>query len=138
MNTTPRTLEDEVLRDIEKPENPYKRYRVEFRLTCIFTIPADGHNTKVTIETRSEHLHHAKSEDDVRLQLEKDREIDALLNAKRILKFVRDEMWNVEPRDVSVTYHPDYTIELATPKEGAGDSRGLPKCLRRTSFRSRP
>ena len=27
MNTTPDTIEDEVLRDIEKPENPYKRYR---------------------------------------------------------------------------------------------------------------
>ena len=117
MNTTPETLEDEVLREIEKPENPYKRYRVEFPFTCTFTIPEDGHNTKVTIETRSEHLHHAKSEDDVRLQLEKDRESDALLNAKRILKFVRDGMWNVEPRDVSVTYHPDYTIELATPEK---------------------
>ena len=117
MNTTPRTLEDEVLRDIAKPENPYKRYRVEFPFTCTFTIPEDGHNTRVTIETRSEHLHHAKSEDDVRLQLEKDREIDGPLNAKRILKFVRDEMWNVEPTDVSVIYHPDYTIELATPEK---------------------
>ncbi len=59
MNTTPDTIEDEVLRDIEKPENPYKRYRVEFPFTCTFTIPEDGHNTRVTIETRSEHLHHA-------------------------------------------------------------------------------
>ena len=117
MNTTPETLEDEVLRDIEKPENSYKRHRVEFPFTCIFTIPEDGHNTRVTIETRSEHLHHAKSEDDVRLQLEKDREIDGPLNAKRILKFVRDGMWNVEPRDVTVTYHPDFTIELATPEK---------------------
>ena len=117
MNTTPETLEDVVLRDIEKPENPYKRYRVEFPFTCIFTIPEDGHNTEVTIETRSEHLHHAESEDDVRLQLEKDREIDGPLNAKRILKFVSDGMWNIEPRDVSVTYHPDYTIELATPEK---------------------
>ena len=48
MNTTPDTIEDEVLRDIEKPENPYKRYRVEFPFTCTFTIPEDGHNTKVT------------------------------------------------------------------------------------------
>ena len=117
MNTTSDTIEDEVLRDIEKPENPYKRYRVEFPFTCTFTIPEDGHNTKVTIETRSEHLHHAKSEDDVRLQLEKDREIDGPLNAKRILKFVRDGMWGIEPTDVSVTYHPDYIIELATPEK---------------------
>ena len=117
MNTTPDTIEDEVLRDIEKPENPYKRYRVEFPFTCSFTIPEDGHNTKVTIETRSEHLHHAKSEDDIRLQLEKDHEIDAPLNAKRILKFISDELYGIEPRDVLVTYHPDYTIELATPEK---------------------
>ena len=39
------------------------------------------------------------------------------LNAKRILKFVRDGMWNVEPRDVTVTYHPGPTIELATPEK---------------------
>ena len=50
MNTTPDTIEDEVLRDIEKPENPYKRYRVEFPFTCTFTIAEDGHNTRVTIE----------------------------------------------------------------------------------------
>ena len=101
----------------EPPENPYKRYCVEFPFTCSFTIPKDGHNTKVTIETRSEHLHHAKSESDIRLQLEKDHEIDAPLNAKRILKFVRDEMWEIKPRDVTVTYHPNYTIELATPEK---------------------
>ena len=34
-----------------------------------------------------------------------------------IFKFVRDEMWNIEPTDVSVTYHPDYIIELATPEK---------------------
>ena len=117
MNTTPDTIEDQVLRDIEKPENPYKRYCVEFPFTCTFTIPEDGHNTKVTIETRSENLMHGTSESDIRLQMEKDHEIDGPLNAKRILKFVRDEMWNVEPTDVSVTYHPDYIIELATSEK---------------------
>ncbi len=76
---------------------------MEFLLICTFTIPENAHHTKLTIETRSKHLQHAKSEDDVWLQLEKDREIDALLNAKRILKFVKDELWNVKPRDVSVT-----------------------------------
>ena len=127
MNTTPETIEDEVLRDIEKPENPYKRYRVEFPFTCTFTIPEDGHNTRVTIETRSEHLHHAKSEDDVRLQLEKDREIDGPLNAKRILEVrSRWNVWNVEPREC-----PSHIIRLhhrtCDTREGAGDSRGIPR-----------
>ena len=127
MNTTPDTIEDEVLRDIEKPENPYKEVSCGFPFTCSFTIPEDGHNTKVTIETRSEHLHHATSESDVRLQMEKRHEIDGPLNATRILKFVRDGMWNVEPTDVSVIYHPNYTIELATPEKVQEMSRGLPR-----------
>ena len=101
----------------EQPENPYKRYCVEFPFTCSFTIPKDGHNTKVTIDTRSENLMHGTSESDIRLQLEKDHEIDAPLNAKRILKFISDELYGIEPRDIIVTYHPDYTIELATPEK---------------------
>ena len=101
----------------EQPENPYKRYCVEFPFTCTFTIPKDGHNTKVTIDTRSENLMHGTSESDIRLQLEKDHEIDVPLNAKRILKFISDELYGIEPRDVIVTYHPDYTIELATPEK---------------------
>ena len=117
MNTTPETLEDEVLRDIEKPENPYKRYRVEFPFTCSFTIPEDGHNTKVTIETRSENLMHGTSESDIRLQMEKDHEIDGPLNAKRTLKFVQGAMWGIEMSDVTVNYHPEFTVELATPEK---------------------
>ena len=117
MNTTPATIEDEVLRDIEKPENPYKRYRVEFPFTCTFTIPEDGHNTKVTIETRSENLMHGTSESDIRLQMEKDHEIDGPLNAKRTLKFVQGAMWGIEMSDVTVNYHPEFTVELATPEK---------------------
>ena len=75
MNTTKLTqeeLEDEVLRDIEKPENPLKRYSVEFPYTCSFTIPDDAYTT-VTIETRSETLMHGTSESDIRMHIEKDR-----------------------------------------------------------------
>ena len=117
MNTTPRTLEDEVLRDIAKPENPYNRYRVEFLLICTFTIPENAHHTKVTIETRSENLMHGTSESDIRLQVEKDHEIDGPLNAKRTLKFVQGAMWGIEMSDVTVNYHPEFTVELATPEK---------------------
>ena len=117
MNTTPDTIEDEVLRDIEKPENPYKRYRVEFPFTCTFTTPEDGHNTRVTIETRSENLMHGTSESDIRLQVDKDHEIDGPLNAKRTLKFVQGAMWGIEMSDVTVNYHPEFTVELATPEK---------------------
>ena len=111
MNTTPQTLEDEVLREIEKPENPLKTYCVQFPFTCTFTLPD---KTRVTIETRSENLMHGTSESDIRLHLEKDHKIDAPLNAKRILRFVRDNLWEIEPRDVSVEYGPNPFIEIAS------------------------
>ena len=116
MNTTPQTLEDEVLRDIEKPENPLKRYSVEFPYTCSFTIPDDAYTT-VTIETRSETLMHGTSESDIRLHIEKDHEIDGPLNAKRIMKIVRDSMWGIEPTDVTVEYGPDPIIKIASPEK---------------------
>ena len=109
MNTTPQTLEDEVLREIEKPENPLKTYCVQFPFT--FTLPD---KTRVTIETRSENLMHGTSESDIRLHLEKDHEIDAPLNAKRILRFVGDNLWEIEPRDVSVEYGPNPFIEITS------------------------
>ena len=119
MNTTKLTqeeLEDEVLRDIEKPENPLKRYSVEFPYTCSFTIPDDAYTT-VTIETRSETLMHGTSESDIRLHIEKDHEIDGPLNAKRIMKIVRDSMWGIEPTDVTVKYGPDPIIKIASPEK---------------------
>ena len=70
-----------------------------------------------SFEIVNANLMHGTSESDIRLQLEKDHEIDAPLNAKRILKFISDELYGIEPRDVIVTYHPDYTIELATPEK---------------------
>ena len=83
-------------------------------LQCTFTIPNDGHKTRVTIETRSENLMHGTSESGIRLYLEKDHEIDGPLNAQRILKFVRDNLWGIEPRDVSVEYGPNPNIEITS------------------------
>ena len=99
----------------ETPE-PLKTYRVEFTATYQFTTSEDGHKTSVTIVSPSEQLMHGTSKDDVLRHIEKDHEIDGPLNAKRILKFVRDEMWNIEPQEVSVTYHPEPIIELASPE----------------------
>ena len=111
MSTTPQTLEDEVLREFEKLENPLKTYCVQFQFTCTFTLPD---KTRVTIETRSKNRMHGTSESDIRLLLEKDHEIAAPLNAKRILSLVRDNLWEIEPRDVSVEYGPNPTIEIAS------------------------
>ena len=116
---TPQTIkefEDEVLRDIGKSKNPLKRYSIEFSYRCSFTITDDAYIT-VTIETRSETLMHGTSESDIRLHLEKDHEIDGPLNAKRILKLVKDRMWGIEPTDVTVEYGPDPIIKIASSEK---------------------
>jgi len=77
----------------------------------------DDAYTTVTIETRSETLMHGTSESDIRLDLEKDHEIDGPLNAKRILKLVKDRMRGIEPADVTVEYGPDPIIKIASSEK---------------------
>ena len=101
------------MNDLPKKLTPY---RVEFPFSCQFSIPADDHNTTVTIETKSEALTYGTSVDDVRMQTEAEHQIDGPLQAKRILKFIRDETWAIDPREVSVTYSPDPVIEHASPE----------------------
>jgi hypothetical protein len=60
---------------------------------------------------------HGTSESDIRLHLEKDHEIDGSLNAKRILKLVKDRMWGIEPTDVTVEYGPDPIIKIASSEK---------------------
>lgn len=96
---------------------PLNTYRVEFTATYQFTTPDDGNKTTVTIVSPSENLMHGTSKDEVLRHMEKDHEVDKPINAKRVLKFVRDGMWNLESKDVTVTYHPDPIIDLASPEQ---------------------
>ena len=47
---------------MNKNKNPFSAYRIEFPYTCSFSIPEDGHITKVTIETRSEELRYGRND----------------------------------------------------------------------------
>ena len=102
---------DEVLHQLEKPENPYSTYRVEYPFICSFTIPEDDHNTEITIETVSDTLMNSTSKQDIRLHLKKDQEIGGPMDANRILKWVQNKLWNIHPRDVSVEYGDNPIIE---------------------------
>ena len=59
---------------IDETDNPYSTYRVQFPYTCSFTIPDDGHDTRVTIESKSEVLRYGKDEEDIQLQMQLDLE----------------------------------------------------------------
>ena len=63
--TEMKKLEQEVLDEIE---NPYKPYPVLFPYEVRFTIPDDGHNTEITIRTRSEEVRFGRNEKDILLQ----------------------------------------------------------------------
>ena len=118
MNTTPETLEDETrFFGTSRNQKIHTRDIVWSFLHMHIHDSEDGHNTRVTIETRSENLMHGTSED-IRLQMEKDHEIDGPLNAKRILKFVEMECGTSNPL-MCPSYHiiPITTIELATPEK---------------------
>ena len=101
----------------EKLDNPYFTYRVEFPYTCFFTIPDDGDVTRVTIESRSEMVRYGRDDHDVELQMELDQEHGKATYAKHILKWVGDRLGNIDPREVTVTYGDNPTIEPMTDED---------------------
>jgi len=111
LDTTLHQLETEVLETIE---NPYSTYRVEFPYTCSFTIPEDGNVTRVTIESRSEMVRYGRDEHDINLQMELDQEHGNPTYAKHLIEWTRDKMHSIDPREVTVTYGDNPTIEPMT------------------------
>ena len=107
-------LETQVL---EKLDNPYSTYRVEFPYTCSFTIPDDGNVTTVTIESRSEMVRYGRDDHDVELQMELDQEHGKPTYAKHLLKWVGDRLGNIDPREVTVSYGDNPTIEPMTDED---------------------
>ena len=114
LDTTLHQLETEVLETIE---NPYSTYRVEFPYTCSFTIPEDGNVTRVTIESRSEMVRYGRDEHDIKLQMELDQEHGKPTYAKHLMGWTRDRMHSIDPREVTVTYGDDPTIESMTKEQ---------------------
>ena len=95
----------------DTPDNPYQTYRVEFPYTCSFTIPEDDHNTRVTIESRSEVVRYGRDEVDIKHQLELDQNQGKPTYANHLLKWVNDQIWTVDPREVTVTYGDQLVME---------------------------
>jgi hypothetical protein len=75
-------LEQEVLDELE---NPYRPYSVISPYEVRFTIPDDGHNTEITIRTRSEEVRFGRNERDILLQKEIDNRYGRDTYSKHIL-----------------------------------------------------
>jgi hypothetical protein len=108
LETTLDQLETEVL---ETLENPYSTYLVQFPYTCSFTIPDDGNVTRVTIESRSEVLRYGRNNHDMELQMQLDQEHGKPTYAKHLIEWTRDRMHTIDPKEVTVTYGENRTIQ---------------------------
>ena len=97
--------------------NPFSPYRIEFPYTCSFSIPEDGHITRVTIETRSEELRYGRNEKDIRLQKSLENEDGRPTYAKHLLEWVSNHLYSIDPRECEVTYQDTILIEKMTQEQ---------------------
>ena len=107
-------LEQEVLDELE---NPYRPYRVEFPYEVRFTIPDDGHNTEITIRTRSEEVRFGRDEKDILLQKEIDNRHGKDTYSKHILNWIAETLPDIKPKDCEVEYLGEPTVTLMNEKE---------------------
>ena len=101
LDTTLDTLEQEVLDELE---NPYRPYQVIFPYEVRVTIPDDGHNTEITIRTRSEEVRFGRNEKDIFLQKELDNRYGRITYSKHILKWLGEKLPSIDPRECDLEY----------------------------------
>ena len=95
---------DELNLEYSPEENPNKMYSVVFPYQVRFTIPDDQHNTEVIINTKTEEFYSGRNPQDVLFQKEQSDRYAKTAFIKHIQKYVRDELWRVEPEDTHLTY----------------------------------
>ena len=95
---------DELNLEYSPEENPNKMYSVVFPYQVRFTIPDDQHNTEVIINTKTEEFYSGRNPQDVLFQKEQSDRYSKTAFIKHIQKYVREELWRVEPEDAHLTY----------------------------------
>ena len=95
---------DELNLEYSPEENPNKMYSVVFPYQVRFTIPDDQHNTEVIINTKTEEFYSGRNPQDVLFQKEQSDRYAKTAFIQHIQKYVRDELWRVEPEDTHLTY----------------------------------
>ena len=95
---------DELNLEYSPEENPNKMYSVVFPYQVRFTIPDDQHNTEIVINTKTEEFYSGRNPQDVLFQKEQSDRYSKTAFIKHIQKYVREELWRVEPEDAHLTY----------------------------------
>ena len=101
-------LEQEVIDDLNleftPDENPNKMYSVVFPYQVRFTIPDDQHNTEIVINTKTEEFFSGRNPQDILFQKDLSDRYSKTAFIKHIQKYVREQLWNVEPEDAHLNY----------------------------------
>ena len=132
LNKTVDEVEQEVIDELgleyDSDDNPCKLYSVIFPYQIRFTLPDDDHNTEVIINTKSEEFYTARNKQDILFQRELSDRYSKITYTKRIKKYVREELWEVEPEDGHFIYKgkPEITElleeRLSTFEREVGDT----------------
>ena len=96
---------DELNEQIGEPSgNPFAAYRVQFPYKVEMTLEEDDHNTKVQIDTKSEEVIFARTEEDALLAHELTQRHSKRVYCKHITEFVRDGMWHIDVDAMTITF----------------------------------
>lgn len=122
MNDQIDKLEKDILDELDKQigeasDNPFRAYRVCFPYRVEMTLAEDDHNTRITIDTKSEEITFARSEDDARLGHELTQKHSKRVYCNHITEFARDHMWNVPVENMSIFYLDQPTVAELTDEE---------------------
>ena len=109
--------EEDTLNQTETLENPYSAYSVKFPYTISFSFPDDDHNTRITIDSTSVLLNYGRDETDILHQMKMDQEHSHATHAKHLINWIDSRLWNIDPREVKVTYGDGHKIKLMTDEE---------------------
>ena len=95
---------DELNLEYSPDENPNRMFSVIFPYQVRFTIPDDEYNTEVIINTKTEEFYSGRNQQDVLFQKEQSDRYSKHAFIKHIQKYVREQLWKVEPEDAHLTY----------------------------------
>ena len=101
-------LEQEVIEELNleftPDENPNKMFSVVFPYQVRFTFPDDQHNTEIIINTKTEEFYSGRNPQDILFQKDMSDRYSKTAFIQHIQKYVRDELWRMNPEDAHLTY----------------------------------
>ena len=122
MNDEIDKLEQEVIEELneqigEPSGNPFSAYCVQFPYRVEMTLEEDDHNTRVQIDTKSEEVTFARSAEDALLAHKLTQRHSKRVYCKHITEFARDNMWHVDPENMTITFTDNPTARKLTDEE---------------------